>query len=155
MSVNLFFVPNIDTDTIILPEEEARHCRVLRYKLSDVIDITDGEGFFYKGRIESIGKREVLVSLIEKREQAPDRDYFLYMAVATTKNIGFIVGVRWGKGTVTLNDGTKFDISFKGGSPAPYLGRPRDRIRPPRTKDLSPANLQGRPPVAPGHVPAC
>ena len=34
--------------------------------------------------------------------------------VATSKNIGFIVGVRWGKGTVTLNDGTKFDISFKG-----------------------------------------
>lgn len=34
--------------------------------------------------------------------------------VASSKNVGFLLGIRWGKGTVTLNDGTKFNISFKG-----------------------------------------
>ena len=34
--------------------------------------------------------------------------------VAHSKNVGFLLGVRWGTGTVTLNDGTKFNFNFKG-----------------------------------------
>ena len=34
--------------------------------------------------------------------------------VATSKNIGFMAGIRWGGGTITLNNGQKIKFSFKG-----------------------------------------
>ncbi len=34
--------------------------------------------------------------------------------VATAKSIGFIAGIRWGGGEVTLNNGQKFRFKFKG-----------------------------------------
>jgi hypothetical protein len=34
---------------------------------------------------------------------------------ATAKSVGLIIGARWGTGTVTLNSGKTFNISFQGG----------------------------------------
>jgi hypothetical protein len=34
--------------------------------------------------------------------------------VATAKSIGFMAGIRWGGGEVTLNNGQKFKFKFKG-----------------------------------------
>ena len=34
---------------------------------------------------------------------------------ATAKGVGFIVGVRWGEGTLTLNDGSQHAFTFNGG----------------------------------------
>lgn len=34
---------------------------------------------------------------------------------ATGKTVGFIVGARWGSGTVTLNNGESFKFTFEGG----------------------------------------
>ena len=33
---------------------------------------------------------------------------------ATAKTVGFIVGIRWGEGTLTLNDGSQHKFTFEG-----------------------------------------
>ena len=42
-SMNLYYVPEINADRLILPDEEARHCvQVLRLKEGDLLYLTNG-----------------------------------------------------------------------------------------------------------------
>lgn len=86
--MQLFYIPKISVKEITLEEEESKHCiRVLRKKLGDTIDLTDGIGFFYKASIIDANPKRCKVEIIEKREDSKKRNYSLHIAMATTKNI--------------------------------------------------------------------
>lgn len=86
--MELFYTNNIDGNRAILPEQESIHCaRVLRHKLGDIINFTDGKGYLYSGKLlEKIGK-ELSVQILSREKGVDSRPYFLHMAVALTKNI--------------------------------------------------------------------
>ncbi len=49
-----FFATNISADSneFLLSEDESKHCiRVLRYRLGSIVDIVDGKGYQFIGKI--------------------------------------------------------------------------------------------------------
>ncbi len=86
--MNLFYSTEIDTHTITLVDDEAKHCtKVLRKSIGDEVFVIDGNGNLYTARIESIGKRDCICSIIDKVENFGNHDYYVRMCVAPTKNI--------------------------------------------------------------------
>ncbi len=70
-----------------LPDEESHHAiHVLRKKVGDTINITNGKGIVSMAVIEKITKKEVLYRVIESFD-IPKPSGKLYLAVAPTKNI--------------------------------------------------------------------
>jgi len=84
----LFYCPEIAQNSV-LSEEESRHClQVLRHKEGDTINLIDGKGYFWQAeicRIES--KKCVLKPLSKSFDTKNQRNYYLHIAVAPTKNI--------------------------------------------------------------------
>ena len=61
--MQLFYIPNIKSD--ILPKDEFIHCiKVLRHKVKDVINVTDGKGNIYSAKIVDISKNECTIQII-------------------------------------------------------------------------------------------
>jgi 16S rRNA (uracil1498-N3)-methyltransferase len=84
--VNLFYQPLIPEGINILDAEESRHCvKVLRHQTGDLINITDGKGFFYKAVIVNASPTACLFR-IEETVAAPSRSYSIHIAIAPTKN---------------------------------------------------------------------
>ena len=87
MIEQLFYAPDI-TSNPVLPEDESLHCtRVLRSKISDVITITDGKGFFYEACIENIHPKHCRVNVTKCWQHKQSRNYQIHIAVAPTKNL--------------------------------------------------------------------
>ncbi len=86
--MNLYYVPEINADRLILPDEEARHCvQVLRLKEGDLLYLTNGTGILAQAQIVGTYKREVEVQIVERQQKPRDRSYALHMVIAPTKNI--------------------------------------------------------------------
>lgn len=86
--MQLFYTPNINNNIAILEEEEARHVtQVLRRKIGDKMQITDGLGNLYVGKIVDITKKTCLVAIHETQEAYNKRPLRLHIAIAPTKNI--------------------------------------------------------------------
>ena len=85
--MNLFYSTEIAEDIITLSEEESRHCvSVLRQKVGDEIVVTDGLGHLFKTKIVDANKKHAQLQIIETETIAADRDYYLHVAIAPTKN---------------------------------------------------------------------
>ena len=85
--MQLFYVSRIDDNFCVLSEEESWHCtKVLRLGEDDVVDLTDGKGSFFRGRISKAHHKGCLVEIIETRPQSGNNDW-LHIAMAPTKNI--------------------------------------------------------------------
>lgn len=83
----LFYVPELNTEEIILPEEESHHIfRVLRLKAGDAIELTDGKGLMGTARITREDKKAVRVKIEHKNTVAKERPYTLHIGIAPTKN---------------------------------------------------------------------
>ncbi|GHT50370.1 ribosomal RNA small subunit methyltransferase E [Bacteroidia bacterium] len=83
----MFYAPDIAT-LLVLPDTEAQHCvRVLRKQVGDVIDITDGKGFFYKALIVEAHPNHCEVQLLETQIQPLSWSNRIEIAVAPTKNL--------------------------------------------------------------------
>ena len=55
-------------------------------------------------------------SVAAETKDCPDRELVpAGTFVAVVKSAGFIIGVRWGEGTISLNNGTKHRFSLSGG----------------------------------------
>jgi 16S rRNA (uracil1498-N3)-methyltransferase len=83
----LFYAPRVEAGFAFLEEEESRHLMtVLRRKVGDLIDITDGKGFFYVAELADFGKKTVTARIIS---QKPDeqKTNFLHIAIAPTKQM--------------------------------------------------------------------
>ncbi len=60
----MFYVSGVEGNSCILSEEESWHCmKVLRLAEGDAIDLTDGAGNFYHGRLANIHRKGCLVEL--------------------------------------------------------------------------------------------
>lgn len=95
-SVTTFYFKGDRAETIELGENAAHHARVKRLAPGDPVNVTDGEGQFGTGRIDSIGKNAVRVTLRELRPiEAPpaihlcvpvaDKDRMLLVAEKATE----------------------------------------------------------------------
>jgi len=87
--MQLFFNPNITTETeqITFEKEESRHIvRVLRKKEGDVLHITNGKGFLFSVEISIANDKRCLAAIIKQEEKLNNRNYYLHVAIAPTKN---------------------------------------------------------------------
>ncbi len=83
----LFYTQRIEQGLAYLDEEEGRHATtVLRRKLGDRLDLTDGRGTWLEGEIVEVGKRHLVARILSERvlPPAPAR---LHLVAAPTKNI--------------------------------------------------------------------
>ena len=84
--MELFYSTNIDDNTILLDEIESTHClRVLRHKIGDSIEVTDGIGHRYSGIISAASKI-CKVEITEKHFEQPSIKQ-LHIAIAPPKSI--------------------------------------------------------------------
>lgn len=86
--MNLFYTKDIKEGLAHLSEEEARHCiQVLRHRVGDQLDFTDGAGKWYSGKIIEAGKKSCTIGIDSIKEQPKERNYQLHIGIAPTKNI--------------------------------------------------------------------
>ena len=83
---NLFYVPELGSGIVQIPEEESRHIAVvLRKRLGDQLELTDGKGKYAIGELVEIGKRHAAVQ-IQEEKHFPPPTVRLHLAIAPTKN---------------------------------------------------------------------
>lgn len=86
--MQLFYTTNIQNGLAILDEDEARHTvQVLRRKVGDAMQLTDGKGNLYEGEIVELGKKTGVVGIKKTIEAYNKRPFHLHIAIAPTKNI--------------------------------------------------------------------
>ncbi len=86
--MQLFYTPNIQGSFYTLDETESKHAiRVLRMSQGDAIQLIDGIGNFYEGRISDANPKKCCIEILKKAEEFGKRNHYLHMAVAPTKNI--------------------------------------------------------------------
>ena len=70
-----------------LDEQESLHAiKVLRLKVGDTIDITNGNGFFFKAKIIDTNIKSTCIEVYEIEQEPIKRNYNLHIAIAPTKN---------------------------------------------------------------------
>ena len=87
--MQLFYDPTLDTSSknCVFGREESRHIlRVLRKKVDDTVNITNGKGFIFEGKIVDPSLQACKVEITDY-EKSIEPMYTLHMAVAPTKNI--------------------------------------------------------------------
>ncbi|PKP35565.1 MAG: 16S rRNA (uracil(1498)-N(3))-methyltransferase [Bacteroidetes bacterium HGW-Bacteroidetes-15] len=86
--MHIFYIPKITGNTIILPEEESKHCvRVLRMVQGDLLQIVDGNGNLFTCKIVDPHPKHCSVEIIETKNEFGKRNFHLHIAIAPTKNI--------------------------------------------------------------------
>jgi 16S rRNA (uracil1498-N3)-methyltransferase len=83
----IFYVPNINSESV-LPEEESLHAvKVLRLQAGSEIELVDGVGGYYKAKISMAHHKRCAFEIIESKQEFGKRNYKLHIAIAPTKNI--------------------------------------------------------------------
>lgn len=84
----LFYTQKIENGFAVFEEEEGRHLvSVLRKKAGEILQITDGQGFFYEAELSDAGKRQVLARILSKTAAPAPRPARLHIAIAPTKQM--------------------------------------------------------------------
>jgi 16S rRNA (uracil1498-N3)-methyltransferase len=85
--MQLFYIPDVQGEFAFLKDEEAHHCvQVLRHKIGDTLHFTDGIGTMYEGVLVEATKKNGMLRIEKRVEQAP-KLYHLHIAIAPTKQI--------------------------------------------------------------------
>lgn len=85
--MQLFYSPHLDprTTEASFPKDESKHIvKVLRKKVGDVLDLTDGKGFFYKAELIHATPGNCKAKILDSTAAEP-LPYRLHIAVAPTK----------------------------------------------------------------------
>jgi len=86
-SMELFYIPNVNGDHVVLEHEQFKHAvKAMRKRQGDAIQFTDGEGVIYEGNIQEIEKRSAIIHVQHRREVVPP-GYNVTVCVSLTKNI--------------------------------------------------------------------
>lgn len=86
--MQLFYIPNISGNEVILNETESKHAvRVLRLTNGSRIKLIDGEGGFYEAEISDAHHKRCKLQIIKSLHNFEKRDFKLHIAIAPTKNI--------------------------------------------------------------------
>ncbi|MFN3404182.1 MAG: 16S rRNA (uracil(1498)-N(3))-methyltransferase [Cytophagaceae bacterium] len=84
--MQLFYIPDIDNKSIVLPEEESRHCvKVLRLEQGELIHLTDGKGWVFQAEIIDPNPKKCGIRVVSE-EKVPEVEWHIHIAVAPTKN---------------------------------------------------------------------
>ncbi|EKB48087.1 16S rRNA (uracil(1498)-N(3))-methyltransferase [Cecembia lonarensis] len=84
--MQLFYHENIKEDSFFLEQEESKHLiKVLRKKLGDKVNFTDGNGCLFLGTITDASPKKTKIQ-IDQRHFIPQDDYFIHLAICPTKN---------------------------------------------------------------------
>lgn len=82
---NVFYSTHINSQTIVLEDQEARHCAVvLRKKVGNTVHIIDGKGSRYECLIDTISKNKVSCTIQSVVQKAKTEN--ITIAIAPTKN---------------------------------------------------------------------
>lgn len=85
--MNTFF-GIIQNKAAILNEDESLHCvKVLRHKVGDTIEVIDGNGTRAIGTIQAAHAKQCAIALSQVETVVKNRNYYLHIAIAPTKNI--------------------------------------------------------------------
>ncbi len=88
MNSNFFYAPDIAPPVFQLSAEESKHIvKVLRMKAGDNILFTDGKGMLYHCLIAEANPKGCFVEVLKTKQGDDQRNFYLQMAVAPTKNI--------------------------------------------------------------------
>ncbi|RXG15892.1 16S rRNA (uracil1498-N3)-methyltransferase [Leeuwenhoekiella aestuarii] len=85
--MQLFYSPDITADAVeaTFPKDESKHIvKVLRKRIGDVLNITNGNGNFFKAEISAASPSKCTVKILEVTTEKP-LPYHLHLAVAPTK----------------------------------------------------------------------
>ena len=85
--MQLFYSPNIsERDTTFnFDKDESRHIvKVLRKKIDDSLQITNGKGWLFEAKITAASPKKVTVAVLSATSK-PKRNFNLHLAVAPTK----------------------------------------------------------------------
>lgn len=82
------FIASIDNGSATLTSDESWHCsKVLRKKAGDNIEIIDGKGNLYEGRLDLISDKKCTAVITKGPEVQKKHNYYLHLAIAPTKQI--------------------------------------------------------------------
>lgn len=86
--MQLFYTTDIRGNIAYFDETESRHLtQVLRRKVGDAVQLTDGLGHLFSGEILEVGKRTCAVAIQETINNFEARPFSLHVAIAPTKNM--------------------------------------------------------------------
>ena len=85
--MEIFYSPTFSESNPVLDEQESSHCiQVLRHRVGDAVDVTDGKGHHFKGSITEAHHKRCRIA-VDSVQQVADVFPFLHIAVAPTKNM--------------------------------------------------------------------
>ena len=84
--MELFFGENVNKTPVLDPKESHHAIRVLRKRIGDELEVTDGLGGLYKCRIISDNPRSCELEILEKNEVPPAQPQ-LHIAISPTKSL--------------------------------------------------------------------
>ena len=85
--MDFFYSDDISDGIIKLNTHESKHCiRVLRKKEGESLNIVDGKGTLFQGKLISVTKKNCHVKIDKIFENYSCRDYYIHIAISPTKN---------------------------------------------------------------------
>ena len=85
--MDFFYSDDISDGIIKLNTHESKHCiRVLRKKEGESLNIVDGKGTLFQGKLISVTKKNCYVKIDKIFENYSCRDYYIHIAISPTKN---------------------------------------------------------------------
>lgn len=85
--MQLFYVPDIAGNEVILNETESKHAvKVLRLSEGDSVQLIDGKGGFYEAEISDAHPKKCRLKITRSENEFGKRSFRLHIAIAPTKN---------------------------------------------------------------------
>ena len=85
--MNIFLSERIENEIAFFSKEESFHAiKVLRLKIGDEVNFIDGNGRKFIGKILLASKDEIQAKIESSELQEKNRNYFIHLAIAPTKN---------------------------------------------------------------------
>ena len=90
MTTSFYAPPSaFEEGDVALPEDEASHAiRVLRKRVGDEIVVVDGEGGWFRVRLDRVDRRRASGKVLETRREVGEPPYTLSIGLAVLKNRG-------------------------------------------------------------------
>ena len=85
--MQLFYLENPEKEIILSAEESKHTTKVLRKKEGDILNFTDGKGYFYKAEITIADTRKCRLQVVSSEQKEKQHNYHLHIAIAPTKNM--------------------------------------------------------------------
>ena len=84
--MTLFYQSDI-ANSSFLTEEDSRHAKVLRLRVGDFMQLTDGMGGVFDAQISKLSDKKTEFIITKTRLEVGKRDYKIEIALAPTKNL--------------------------------------------------------------------